>query len=69
VSTEVGNMVRVRMAEWERQEMAKRVPGKSGKKRRFFKHYVNVMTELYEEMLRRTVWGSGQIRGYMRSLY
>jgi len=31
-STKVGNMIRTRMAKWERQEMARRVPGKSGKK-------------------------------------
>ncbi|KAJ8425180.1 hypothetical protein Cgig2_010789 [Carnegiea gigantea] len=49
VSTEVGDMVRARMGEWEREEMARRVPNKSGKKRRFFKHYVNVMMELCEE--------------------
>ncbi|KAJ8428809.1 hypothetical protein Cgig2_028014 [Carnegiea gigantea] len=49
VSTEVGDMVRARMGEWERKEMARRVPRKSGKKRRFFKHYVNVMMELCEE--------------------
>ncbi|KAJ8429677.1 hypothetical protein Cgig2_015019 [Carnegiea gigantea] len=47
VSMEVGNMVRARMAEWERQEMAR--TGKSGKKRYFFRHYVNVMMELCEE--------------------
>lgn len=29
--------------------MPKRVPGKSGKKRCFFKHYVNVKMELYKE--------------------
>ncbi|KAJ8422403.1 hypothetical protein Cgig2_029227 [Carnegiea gigantea] len=49
VSTEVGDMVRARMGEWERKEMARRVPKKFGKKRRFFKHYVNVMMELCEE--------------------
>ncbi|KAJ8452610.1 hypothetical protein Cgig2_004946 [Carnegiea gigantea] len=49
VMTEVGNMVRARMAEWERAEMARRVPKKSGQKRRFFKNYVNVMMELCEE--------------------
>ncbi|KAJ8446969.1 hypothetical protein Cgig2_006597 [Carnegiea gigantea] len=49
VSMEVGDMVRARMGEWEREEMARRVLKKSGKKRRFFKHYVNVMMELYEE--------------------
>jgi len=49
VSMEVGDMVRARMGEWERMEMARRAPKKSGKKRRFFKHYVNVMMELCEE--------------------
>ncbi|KAJ8425455.1 LOW QUALITY PROTEIN: hypothetical protein Cgig2_018853 [Carnegiea gigantea] len=49
VMTEVGNMVRARMAEWEKAEMARRVPKKSGQKRRFFKNYVNVMMELCEE--------------------
>ncbi|KAJ8425145.1 hypothetical protein Cgig2_032651 [Carnegiea gigantea] len=49
VSTEVGDMVRARMGEWERKEMARRVPRRSGKKRRFLKHYVNVMMELCDE--------------------
>ena len=49
LSTEVGIMVRARMGEWERAKMIRRVPKKSGKKRRFFKNYVNVMMELYEE--------------------
>ncbi|KAJ8420167.1 hypothetical protein Cgig2_000257 [Carnegiea gigantea] len=49
VSTEVRDMVRARMGEWERKEMERRVPRRSGKKRRFFKHYVNVMMELCDE--------------------
>ncbi|KAJ8431948.1 hypothetical protein Cgig2_000007 [Carnegiea gigantea] len=49
VLMEVGNMVRACMAEWEWQEIAKRIPGKSGEKRRFFRHHVNVMMELCEE--------------------
>jgi len=44
VSTEVEDMIRRCMAEWEREEMARRVPSKSGKKRRFFRHNLNVMS-------------------------
>ena len=40
VSSEVGLLIRGRMAEWEQQEMMRRVPGRCGKKRRFFKNYV-----------------------------
>ncbi|KAJ8424183.1 LOW QUALITY PROTEIN: hypothetical protein Cgig2_028308 [Carnegiea gigantea] len=65
VSTEVGDMVRARMGEWERKEMERRVPRRSGKKRRFFKHYVNVMMEMCARMLRRTELGYGS--NYMHS--
>lgn len=36
MSTEVGDMVRERMNDWEREEVVTRVPGRSGKKRCFF---------------------------------
>ena len=49
VSIEVGDMIRRRMDEWEREEMARRVPGKFGKKRHFFRHCLNVMIELCDE--------------------
>ncbi|KAJ8430715.1 LOW QUALITY PROTEIN: hypothetical protein Cgig2_000280 [Carnegiea gigantea] len=49
VSTEVGNMVRARMGEWEWVEMTRSVSKKFRKERRFFKNYVNVMMELCEE--------------------
>ena len=49
ISTEVGHMIGRRMAEWEREEMAIRIPSKSGKNRRFFQHYLNVMIKLCEE--------------------
>ena len=49
VSTNVGEMVRGRMAEWEREEMVRRVLGRSGKKRRFFRNYVSTMEALCEE--------------------
>ena len=49
ISTKVGDMIRRCMAEWEREEMARRVPSKSGKKRRFFRHYLNVMIQLCDE--------------------
>jgi len=49
VSTEIGDMIRRRMAEWEREEMARRVPDNSGKKRHFFQHYLHVMIELCDE--------------------
>jgi len=42
-------MVRARMGEWEWAKMTRRVPKKFGKKRSFFKNYVNVMMELCEE--------------------
>ncbi|KAJ8437550.1 hypothetical protein Cgig2_017903 [Carnegiea gigantea] len=49
MSTEVGDMVRERMNEWERKEMVSRVPGRSGKKRRFFRNYVSAMVALCDE--------------------
>ncbi|KAJ8451316.1 hypothetical protein Cgig2_014088 [Carnegiea gigantea] len=49
VTTDVGEMARGRMAEWEREEMVTRLPGRSGKKRRFFRNYVSDMVALYEE--------------------
>jgi len=36
VNSTVGIGVCARVAEWEAEEMERRVPGKSGKKRRFF---------------------------------
>jgi len=49
VSIEVGDMIRRCMDEWERQEMARSVPSKSGKKQRFFQHYLNMMIQLCDE--------------------
>ncbi|KAJ8420616.1 hypothetical protein Cgig2_023143 [Carnegiea gigantea] len=48
VTTEVGEMVRGCMAEWEREKIVTRLPGRSGKKRRFFWNYVSAMVALYE---------------------
>jgi len=49
VKSTVGIGVRARVAEWEAEEMERRVPGKFGKKRRFFWNYVSIMVALYEE--------------------
>jgi len=49
VESDVGIAVRARVAEWEAEEMGRRVPGKSGKKRRFFRNYVSAMVALCEE--------------------
>lgn len=49
VWTEVGSMVRERMLHWEREEMVSRVPGRSGKKWRFFRNYVSAMVALCDE--------------------
>ena len=49
VSSEVGLLIRGRMAEWEEQVMGRRVPGRSGKKRRFFRNYVAAMASLCED--------------------
>ncbi|KAJ8419689.1 hypothetical protein Cgig2_003017 [Carnegiea gigantea] len=49
MSTEVGDMVRERMNEWEREEMVSRVPGRSGKNRRFFRNYMSAMVALCDE--------------------
>jgi len=49
VESDVGIAVRARVAEWEAEEMGRRVPGKSGKKRRFFRNYVGAMVALCEE--------------------
>ncbi|KAJ8439434.1 hypothetical protein Cgig2_021548 [Carnegiea gigantea] len=46
VTIDVGEMVHDRMAEWEREEMVTRLPGRSGKKRRFFRNYVSAMVAL-----------------------
>lgn len=49
VTTDVGEMVCDRMAEWEKEEMDTRLPGRSGKKSRFFRNYVSDMVALCEE--------------------
>ncbi|KAJ8431549.1 hypothetical protein Cgig2_029578 [Carnegiea gigantea] len=49
LSIEVGILVRGCMADWEEEEMASRVPGRSRKKRRFFRNYVAAMAKLCEE--------------------
>jgi len=49
VESDIGTAVRGRVAEWEAEEMERRVPGKSGKKRRFFRNYVSAMVSLCEE--------------------
>ncbi|KAJ8432891.1 LOW QUALITY PROTEIN: hypothetical protein Cgig2_014478 [Carnegiea gigantea] len=49
MSTEVGDMVRERMNEWEREEMVSRMPGRLGKKRHFFQNYVSAMVALCDE--------------------
>ncbi|KAJ8421573.1 hypothetical protein Cgig2_028557 [Carnegiea gigantea] len=49
VRTDVGTMVRDHMVEWEREEMVTRLPGRSRKKRRFFRNYVSAMVALCEE--------------------
>lgn len=37
------------MNDWEREDVVTRVPGRSGKKRRFFRNYVSAMVALSEE--------------------
>ncbi|KAJ8426953.1 hypothetical protein Cgig2_033234 [Carnegiea gigantea] len=49
VKIDMIEMVRDRMAEWEREKMVTRLPGRSGKKRRFFRNYVSAMVALCEE--------------------
>ncbi|KAJ8426388.1 hypothetical protein Cgig2_000583 [Carnegiea gigantea] len=49
LSTEVSVLVRGCVADWEQEEMASRVPGRSGKKRRSFRNYVAAMAKLCEE--------------------
>ena len=49
VSIEVGDKIRKCMAEWEREEMTRRVLSKYRKKRRFFRHFLNVMIQLCDE--------------------
>ena len=59
VATKVGDMIRRCMAEWEREEMARRVPNKSGKKPRFFRHYLNVTIQLSDEHVQEEQVGYG----------
>jgi len=49
VSVEVGLLIPGRRAEWEEQEMGRRVPGRYGKKRRFFRNYVAAMASLHDD--------------------
>jgi len=49
LSTEVGVSVRGCVADWEQEEMASRVPGRSGKNRQFFRNYVAAMAKLCEK--------------------
>ena len=49
VASAVGIEVRACVAEWEAEEMERRVPSRSGKKRRFFRNYVSAMVEVCEE--------------------
>jgi len=43
VASDIAIAVRGRVAEWEAEEMGRRVPGRSGKKRRFFRNYISAM--------------------------
>ena len=46
VSTNVGQMVRGRILEWEMEEMVSREPGRSGKERRFLRNCVSSIVAL-----------------------
>lgn len=48
-TTDMGDMVRGRMEEWEMEEMVSRGLGISGSKRRLFRNYVSAMVALCEE--------------------